>query len=114
MPSPDDPLIPTNAKPRPRRATAVAIEDAKVAGDLPRITAAARGELAERILEIAFQKGIKVREDASLAEMLVAVDLDSPIPTEAFLAVAEILSYVYRANGAPDPFAAVLERLDDN
>jgi flagellar biosynthesis protein len=41
-----------------------------------------------------------VREDADLAELLVAVDVESEIPLEALAAVAEILSYVYRANNA--------------
>jgi len=31
--------------------------------------------------------------------MLSAIDIDSEIPVEAFAAVAEILTYVYRANG---------------
>ena len=31
-------------------------------------------------------------------EVLAAVDVESEIPLEAFAAVAEILSYVYRAN----------------
>lgn len=108
MPIPDDPLKPLNARAKPRRAAAVAIQDAASKDDLPRVAAAGRGEIAEQILRLAFERGIRVREDASLAEMLVAIDIDSPIPTEAFMAVAEILSYVYRANGAPDPFAAVL------
>ena len=40
--------------------------------------------------------------------MLAKIELDSPIPSETFLAVAEILSYVYRANGEPNPFDAIL------
>ena len=75
---------------------------------MPRITAAGRGKIAEQILQLAFDNGVKVREDAALAEMLAKVELDSPIPSEAFLAVAEILSYVYRANGEPNPFDAIL------
>jgi len=38
-----------------------------------------------------------------LAEMLAAVDIDSEIPVEAFLAVAEILRYVYAANCSKPP-----------
>ncbi|MDP9128226.1 MAG: EscU/YscU/HrcU family type III secretion system export apparatus switch protein, partial [Pseudomonadota bacterium] len=56
------------------------------------------GKLAEQILQIAFQKGVKVREDADLAELLVKLDLDTPIPSEAIVAVAEILARVYEAN----------------
>lgn len=65
---------------------------------VPRVLATGRGEFAETILEIAFRNGIKVREDTDLAEILAAVDLDSEIPVEAFIAVAEILRYVYANN----------------
>ena len=101
-------LKPLNLKEKSGRAVAVAIEDGLAAGELPKITAAGRGKIAEQILQLAFERGIKVREDAALAEMLAKVELDSPIPSEAFMAIAEILTYVYRANGEPNPFDAVL------
>ena len=69
----------------------------------PKVVASGRGWIAERILEIAFAHGVKVREDADLAEILAAVDLDEEIPVEAFIAVAEILRYVYAANGTQPP-----------
>jgi flagellar biosynthesis protein len=65
---------------------------------VPHVLATGRGEFAETILEIAFQNGIKVREDTDLAEILSKVDLDSEIPIEAFVTVAEILRYVYADN----------------
>ncbi len=65
----------------------------------PRVLAGGHGKIAEQILEIAFANGVKVREDGDLAELLSAIDLDEDIPPEAFAAVAEILIYVYRANG---------------
>jgi flagellar biosynthesis protein len=65
----------------------------------PKVAASGRGALAERILELAFANGVPVREDADLAELLATVDIDSEIPTEALIAVAEVLSYVYRLNG---------------
>lgn len=104
-----DPLTPLNSRIKPKRQVAVALEDSKTGKELPRITAAGRGRIAEQILQMAFENDIKVREDGALAEMLASVELESPIPTEAFMAVAEILSYVYRANGEPNPFDAVLE-----
>ena len=75
------------------------------AGGNPRVTAAGRGALAEQILEIAFARGVKVREDAELAEILAAIEVDSEVPVEALAAVAEILSYVYRANAVSAPSA---------
>ena len=65
---------------------------------VPKVLATGRGEFAETILDIAFRNGIRVREDTDLAEILAAVDLDSEIPVEAFIAVAEILRYVYASN----------------
>ena len=74
------------------------------------MVASGRGSIAEQILAIAFAKGIKVREDADLAKLLSVIEIDSEIPIEAFATVAEILAYVYRANGDwPDFLARVRE-----
>lgn len=104
-----NPLNPLNIKEKPQRATAVALQDGGKNGDLPVISAAGRGKIAEQILQIALENDIKIRTDADLAEMLAKIELESPIPSEAFMAVAEILSYVYQANGEPNPFDAILE-----
>jgi len=101
-------LTHSNLKKIPKKQVAVALEDSKGEKNLPKITAAGRGKIAEQILQLAYENGIKVREDSALAEMLATIELDSPIPSEAFMAVAEILTYVYKANGEPNPFDAVL------
>lgn len=85
---------------RPKRETAVALAYRPEKGDeAPRVVASGKGELARQILDLAFAAGVKVREDADLVEILAAVDVDSPVPLEALMAVAEILTYVYMANG---------------
>ncbi|AEP10016.1 EscU/YscU/HrcU family type III secretion system export apparatus switch protein [Micavibrio aeruginosavorus] len=105
-----DPLKPLNLKEKTnKRAAAVAISATGEPGDMPTISAAGRGKIAEQILQLAFANGVRVREDSALAEMLVALEVDSPIPTEAIMAVAEVLCYVYRANGEPNPFDAILQ-----
>ena len=109
----EDPLIPLNIKKKPTSQTAVAIQASDLPEGLPQVVAAGRGKLAEQILQLALSCGIRVREDGALAEMLATIELESPIPSEAFMAVAEILSYVYRANGAPNPFDAVLKDVMD-
>ena len=85
------------------RPVAVAIKGGKGADGQPnaapgKIIAAGRGALAEDILRLAFERGVPVREDSDLAELLVKLDLDTPIPSEAIVAVAEILAKVYEAN----------------
>lgn len=77
---------------------AVALRHDRAAQTLPRIVASGRGAVAEQILAVAQAEGINVRKDADLAEVLVALEVGSDIPIEAFAAVAEILSYIYRAN----------------
>lgn len=106
---PDDALKPLNIKEKKGRQTAIAIKDRTLERQVPQVIAAGRGNIAEKILQLAYDNDIKVKEDGPLAEMLAAVELDSPIPSEAFMAVAEILYYVYRANGEPNPFDAVLK-----
>ena len=105
-----------NFKPltKSKKTVAVAVKDGGEGTRAPIIKAAARGALADKILQIAFENDIKVRTDSDLAEMLAELELDSPVPTEALMAVAEILSYVYRANGEPDPFNAILAEEDDH
>ena len=79
---------------------AVALEYERTQDDAPRVVASGKGAVAEQILQVAFAHNIKVREDAELVEILSLVDVDCPIPLEAFAAVAEILTYVYQANAS--------------
>lgn len=86
----------------PKTPIAVALDakgrDGSTRPKSPRVVATGRGAVAEQILAIAFEKGVPVREDSDLAQILAAVELDAEIPIDALAAVAEILSYVYRAN----------------
>ena len=82
-----------------QRQVAVALHQEQAGA--PRVIAKGHGKLAEQILEIAFDRGVKVRTDADLAEILAAVEVDSEVPLPALAAVAEILSYVYRMSAPP-------------
>lgn len=65
----------------------------------PKVLAKGQGHVAEKIIQIALDQGIEIRQDADLIQILKAVDIDSEIPIEAFSAVAEIISYIYQQNG---------------
>jgi len=88
---------------RGRRPVAVALQWDPERADAPIVTAKGEGALAEQILRVAFDRGVKVRTDADLAAVLRASELDREIPYAAYVAVAEILAYLYRANGAAAP-----------
>src|SRR5882762_6885607 len=103
---PEDPLGPRRprwAEPRQKAPIAIALDykrDGRTnAKQGPRVAATGRGAVAEQILQIAFERGIPVREDPDLAQILSTLEVDSVIPVDALAAVAEILSYLYRLNG---------------
>lgn len=78
--------------------TAAAIQYDPKKDAAPRLTAKGRGEIAEKILEIARKYDIPVRQDTNLVKILWKLDLDEQIPPELYKAVAEILAYVYSLN----------------
>ena len=80
------------------QTVAVALEHNLADDRPPNMVAGGRGRIAEQIIQIAFANGIKVREDADLAQLLTSIDINSEIPIEAFATVAEILTYVYQSN----------------
>lgn len=96
----------SGAAPALGRQVAVALAYDPAVADAPTVVASGKGALAEQIIELAFAHGIKVRTDPDLAQVLSAVEVDTVIPLEAFVAVAEILAYVYRANNQAVPDAA--------
>ena len=85
-------------KPQEKTPIAVALEYDKEKDQAPRVTASGKGFVAEQILELAFAAGVKVRQDEDLVEVLSKVEVDCEIPLEAFIAVAGVLAYVYKAN----------------
>ncbi|OYW13029.1 MAG: hypothetical protein B7X02_02960 [Rhodospirillales bacterium 12-54-5] len=97
---PDSTRTASDADSSPTIPKAVALAHDRESGDTPRIVASGKGFVAEQILKIAFDRGIKVRQDAELVDVLSLIDVDSPIPLEAFAAVAEILAHVYKVNDA--------------
>ncbi|OOC50639.1 MULTISPECIES: EscU/YscU/HrcU family type III secretion system export apparatus switch protein [Thioalkalivibrio] len=82
-------------------AKAVALEwDRRQA---PRITASGSGLTAEAILRIAEEHGIPLHQDPALSEALAQVPVGSEIPEELYIAVAEILAFVFLLAGiTPD------------
>ncbi|HUO44413.1 MAG TPA: EscU/YscU/HrcU family type III secretion system export apparatus switch protein [Burkholderiales bacterium] len=72
----------------------------------PRVVAKGRGELAERIIAAAREHGVYVHESRELVSLLMQVDLDQHIPPALYIAVAELLAWVYRLEHGWRPVAA--------
>ena len=75
-----------------KRAAALRYEG----GDSPRVTAAGRGLIAEKILEEAKKAGVPIREDKALAEALAGLELGTDVPEDLWVAVAQALAWAYR------------------
>ena len=78
---------------KPKRATALRYDREK--DGAPQVVATGSGLIAERIVEIAREQGLPVREDPALAEALARLQLEQEIPPELFVAVAEVLVWAY-------------------
>ncbi len=86
---------PENNNENPAKVIAVKQRDGTTA---PIVTAKAEGHLAERLLDLAFSKGVKIRQDKDLTELLSALDIESPVPLEALDTISLILERVYAEN----------------
>jgi flagellar biosynthesis protein len=82
------------------RDTAVALKYDEESDAAPKVTAKGFGQTAEKIRELAQLRGIPIRRDADLAELLAQIDIDREIPPQLYAAVAEVLAMVYRANNS--------------
>jgi flagellar biosynthesis protein len=61
----------------------------------PQVVAKGRGVTAEAIIACAKEAGIYVHEAPELVSLLMQVDVDQHIPPELYLAIAELLAWIY-------------------
>lgn len=77
------------------RSLAVAL--AYAPGDAaPKIVAKGRGLIAQEIVARAREHGVYVHESKELVALLSQVDLDDHIPPQLYVAIAELLVWLYR------------------
>ena len=76
-----------------REAIALAYRQTDAA---PRVVAKGKGLIAEEIIARAKEHGVYVHESPELVALLTQVDIDEHIPPQLYLAVAELLAWLYR------------------
>ena len=84
----------------PRKNQAVALQYREKEDQAPRVIAKGEGNIAQTIKEIAEKNGIPLHRDDTLVELLGQIEINREIPSELYGAIAEILSWIYRANNA--------------
>jgi flagellar biosynthesis protein len=81
------------ARERRREAVALAYHDGDRA---PRVVAQGRGDIADEIIRRARESGIFTYESRELLGLLMQVDLDAHVPPALYVAIAELLVWVWR------------------
>ena len=81
-----------------KRKQAVALKYDKLKDAAPTVTAKGQGKVAENIIALALEHGVPVKDDPDLVEVLASLDISQEIPAEIYVAVAELLAFVYGAN----------------
>ena len=61
----------------------------------PKVVAKGKGVVAEAIIARAREAGVQVHSSPELLSLLMQVDLDRHIPEELYIAVAELLAWIY-------------------
>jgi len=80
-----------------QRAVALKYDLAK-SNAAPKVLAAGKGIIAEKILEMARERNIPLYKDPELVEVLSQLDVGTEIQPELYQAVAEVLIYIYKMN----------------
>lgn len=85
------------------RKKAVALRYDAEKEESPKVVAKGAGKLAEKLLELAKKHNIPIHEDSDLVNILSKLELNEEIPASTYIAVAEILAFVYRTNKSYPP-----------
>ena len=75
---------------------AVALGYNRSQDNAPKVLASGAGEIANRIISLAKEHDIPIKEDPDLIEILSKVEVDQEIPPNLYKAVAEIFSFLYK------------------
>lgn len=75
---------------------AVALGYNRSQDNAPKVLASGTGEIANKIISLAKEHDIPIKEDPDLIEILSKVEVDQEIPPNLYKAVAEIFSFLYK------------------
>jgi flagellar biosynthesis protein len=98
-------MIPNSKANAAREAIALAYRQTDAA---PRVVAKGKGMVAEEIIARAKEHGVYVHESPELVALLTQVNIDEHIPPQLYMAVAELLAWLYRIEQGENPEAPTL------
>ena len=107
------PPAPEEAKKAPDKRSAIALRYDVDKDKAPVIIAAGKGSIAEEIIQLAEENGIPLYEDRGLAELLSKIELDTEIPPDLYILVAEVLFFVYRLERMAEKREKVVRKMKE-
>ncbi len=99
--------------PPPEKRTAVALRYDIDRDKAPLVLASGRGPIADEIIRIAEENKIPLYEDRDLAQLLAKLELDTEIPAELYVLVAEVLFFVYKLDRMAEKREKVIRRMKE-
>ena len=78
--------------------SAVALKYNTKTDTVPKVAAKGEGLIAERIIDLARENKVPIKEDPDLVQILSQVDINKEIPPSVYKVVAELLAFVYKLN----------------
>lgn len=81
-----------------RQNKAVALAYRPESDNAPKVIASGKGEVAQRIIDIAKEHHVHIYDDPDLVEALSQLDLNDEIPTDLYMVVSELLAFIYALN----------------
>ena len=78
------------------KLSAVAVKYDLKKDKAPKILAAGKGKIAEKILKVAAENQVPMCPDPTLTDLLSKLEIQEEIPPELYTLVAEILAFVYQ------------------
>jgi len=101
------------AKQPQARRTAVAMRYDVEKDKAPLILASGRGAIADEILRVAEDNKIPLYENRDLANMLSKLEIDTEIPQQLYILVAEVLFFVYKLDKMAEKREKLIKRVQE-
>jgi len=86
----------SNNRKQPQKAISLQYKAGK--DPAPKVTAKGQGLVADRIIALAREHQIPIKEDPDLVQVLSQVNVNQEIPPSIYQLVAELLAFVYKLN----------------
>jgi flagellar biosynthesis protein len=96
------------------KRTAIAMRYDVETDKAPLILASGRGAVADEILRIAEDNKIPLYENKGLAQLLSKLEIDTEIPAQLYVLVAEVLFFVYKLDKMAEKREKLIKRISDD